>query len=711
MLMVNTFGKRARKVIRFLRKGWFVVLVLIGGFVAFDAASQSKDVFVGLSVDPVEQSLWHVLFVYLFMFTWSLSVWYSMRLILTTKGKNKWAEEEPSEVRSRNKAALWVGAAPYLIISLGFILPDYPQGEMLFILYSFGALVLGVFYVWLIRRVYQLNIDTKIEINRSQSSLFVLKDEVQGFKSLGRYYVTSFVLSIVTLLMMSYMPFGIWFSIAIGPLALFLLALTYLTIISGFLSWFAQRHSFPTGIVSLVWILFMSACNDNNDFRVLMGPNDVPKEKIEIAKEEASVKYQFDKWKNHESRKGLKTVFVVAGQGGGSRASFWTGNNLAKLNESIPNFYSNVFAISSVSGSSAGSGFYNALCYDAIKKGEYQNKAAISQKTREVTGADYLSPNTAGTLFPEIIQSISPFGIPPFDRSRYLEDAWSNEFESVTGTEFLEDPFDQLYSDKSSSYLLPFNVFNTTVIETGGKSLISVIKPSDERKRSKILHLNQELKQGQIPMKVAMSLSARFPAFTSAGTFETKNGSSDSLSIADGGYYENSGMETAVEIIDELIEYRRERLESEQDSFNIVLLFIENSNSEQEKDKSVQHFLSILQTPLNGLINTWGTEDEPMQDYVQQYFSQIRMIDSIPGDTLVKISLNYREGEYYPLSRFISEHTKGNMISQIEEMIIRADELDELQISEDSLTKYKETIEYNNACTFSFLKEQSAKNR
>jgi hypothetical protein len=59
-----------------------------------------------------------------------------------------------------------------------------------------------------------------------------------------------------------------------------------------------------------------------------------------------------------------------------------------------------------------------------------------------------------------------------------------------------------------------------------------------------------------LPLKTAVSLSARFPWLTPAGWFEIRDGSAPCgtrtgrgrLYLADGGYFENSGLETAIEI-------------------------------------------------------------------------------------------------------------------------------------------------------------------
>jgi hypothetical protein len=95
---------------------------------------------------------------------------------------------------------------------------------------------------------------------------------------------------------------------------------------------------------------------------------------------------------------------------------------------------------------------------------------------------------------------------------------------------------------------------NTTVADTGYPVVVAPVKFLQGRQTSvfdlKTLHESTGLDQtSDVPLGTAMSLSARFPLVMPAGLVATKT---QSTHLVDGGYFENSGVETARFVIERL---------------------------------------------------------------------------------------------------------------------------------------------------------------
>ena len=113
----------------------------------------------------------------------------------------------------------------------------------------------------------------------------------------------------------------------------------------------------------------------------------------------------------------IHPLFIVATEGGGIRAAYWTATVLGELQDKNPTFASHVFAISGVSGGSLG-----ALVFDALLA--EPNPEKFKGKARDILGQDFLSPALASMLYPDFVQRFLPFPVPHFDRARALEMGW-----------------------------------------------------------------------------------------------------------------------------------------------------------------------------------------------------------------------------------------------------------------------------------------------
>jgi hypothetical protein len=181
------------------------------------------------------------------------------------------------------------------------------------------------------------------------------------------------------------------------------------------------------------------------------------------------------------------------------------------------------------------------------------------KRVDEFFDADFLSPLLAALLFPDFIQHFLPFPIPPFDRARALEASIEKTWAQIAPEDpglFSGDVF-TLWNPEGST---PALVLNTTNVETGINHavmpfmrmddarvpLFDVLRAENESEeapdRREEPHDSGTRHRETIALSTAAVLSARFPWVLPAGSY-------DALSFVDGGYYDNSGLSSAEDII------------------------------------------------------------------------------------------------------------------------------------------------------------------
>lgn len=217
------------------------------------------------------------------------------------------------------------------------------------------------------------------------------------------------------------------------------------------------------------------------------------------------------------------------------------------------------------------------------KQEESQEKVAetdegvgeLEKIVRKTLGTDLLSPLVAATLFPDFGQRFLPFPVPAFDRARALELA----FEAATSELDPQDkvrPFAESFlSHWKPSGSTPALVMNATDAGSGRRVLISPFElhardattgggtimqfpfyPKEET-RSKPIQLGSVL---DIALSTAAGISARFPWLTPAATIDVSDGRIGSkhkkVRLVDGGYVDNSGVETVLDLIQAISEVK-----------------------------------------------------------------------------------------------------------------------------------------------------------
>jgi hypothetical protein len=391
-----------------------------------------------------------------------------------------------------------------------------------------------------------------------------------------------------------------------------------------------------------------------------LSDNHVVRTIASSAPEAPQVGAAFDAWINEQDRarevkkyqesKRNYPVFLIAAEGGGSRAAYMTALVLEALRKNCPDAIRHTFLIVGVSGGSVGALLASAgVKWDEQKLGvgcdgklELAGPGVKGGPETSVTGAagvDFLRPVLRGLLFGDIPARIMPsslfLGATPFfawwsDPAQYLEigidRAWrefdkSNERNqhSLSNTGFRE-----LWTGASSA--APALMLLTTDVTSGRRVAVSHLTTRIATKklpanspaskstcvqeaqdqglefRTRLLTLD-DLQPGiEVPAATAAVLSARFPGITSPGRLPC---SGPARRLVDGGYFENSGLTTVLELLGEL----RQRPSPTGVSF--VVVQIENGRASSdwsfangERPPPPNGWLPELMSPVRTIIAT-----------------------------------------------------------------------------------------------------------
>ena len=264
-------------------------------------------------------------------------------------------------------------------------------------------------------------------------------------------------------------------------------------------------------------------------------------------------------WHKHQvlrpSPTGFYPLFVVAAEGGGIRAAYWAASVLGRITDQNPCFPDQLFAISAVSGGSLGSAVFIAQLADAPVSadgfyGDREGRRPPGAKdflptTKKILGEDFLAPVVGAMLYPDLFQRFWFWPMPGFDRARTLEGAWEKAWSQTIKNDRFSKPFDNLW-EKQGPKWLPALFLNSTWVETGKRLIVSNLRltPEDFNDAE---DLNNFYTQESLPLSTAVHLSARFTYVSPAGTLE-KEGRIYGRAV-DGGYFENSGETTVLEIL------------------------------------------------------------------------------------------------------------------------------------------------------------------
>lgn len=591
------------------------ILVFLLAAYLFSVPDQALDLLNGIVSDGGLQILWF----WISITVLSLSLWYTSIFALANYDLSELKTVKPPEDGKKDIHHTWIVLLPYIFgISIYVIICFAFNGKEIINNY------LGWFYLFagIILAVILYRIRLRNLKKRNMKHLF--SKEALDWKlvsNLDKRLIkgSTIVLGVILLItlgmsFMSIKPAYIPRIFNSGAIVCFYLA--GISILFNVI-WGKVKLTYwklSTSVIILIIIPIFTLFNNNHHIRLIKeDPNLKPE----------GIVQDYKKWLNKHmasqnfSPENKLPIYLVAAEGGGIRSMKWTGLVLDQLYKANPDFGNHLYAISGVSGGSVGSVFQQA----SLHKGNPANEAH-SQKLSGAISDDFLAPVTFGLLIPDMVQSLIPFPIHAWDRSRWLEDAWHYSFEKQFEADILNQSIHQYWGNNKENLAHIF--LNCTVLETGQKALISDLSLS-EKYFAGTVDLGAEITKREahtgIPLKTAASLSARFPIVTSAGKVKLENGS---CQFVDGGYHDNTGLETISQILHMMIQ----ETDSEQlKSLKFSIILIKNSAEKGEEEVSSKDFIVDVSGPLNTLLSHWGNSSTNKIDNTTSLLSSLQQLE------------------------------------------------------------------------------------
>jgi hypothetical protein len=340
-------------------------------------------------------------------------------------------------------------------------------------------------------------------------------------------------------------------------------------------------------------------------------------------------------------------VYLISGQGGGSRAAVWFFMNMADLNNRYPDFFRKVFSMSTVSGSTTGANMYLAAQFKNIK---LDSDSIIRDASCSLYGRNYMSSSFFGLLLGDFIESRTDmFEEFPRDRNYHLQKeelAAFNETFKQDGKDFFEKDFFSPYLNTSRHWPLFF--INSTIVNFGTRGVFSPVQMNGF---SIARDLYGEFKNNtcntgdNIPMVACVNQSQAFPILSAYNYIDCVG------RLGDGGISENSGCATTLEIYQRLRQY----CDSTKKHVRIICLNITNSNLGSNKKVSYKR-ASIFNT-VNAAVHSPFDGNE-----TYAYKNLERQVNFLHNnDTVINCTLDTS----ITLSRTLSKESVKRMLDQM----------------------------------------------
>jgi Patatin-like phospholipase len=617
-------------------------------------------------------------------------------------------QNRPTLSLLRNVPA-WLGHAPFwvmaftLMLNFGRLSNLDQQNPAFAFKYASILLVLAgnyALFTWVLRR---LDRQTNQSSDETNIALFRSTNPARDYALLVDLAPRSILFGqgLLVAALMLFLPSstGLGLSQTIGLYAVVVLWLAALAYLGTLLYQFNNLPNYPIVLGLLLAVLAFSYVNDNSAIRHSPEVYDSLSQSVTSTTQlRPSIEAQYTQWLLTRGAFDRTTdsvplpVVVVATAGGGIRAATWTTEALLAVNQRIPGFDQHVFAISGVSGGGVGAATYLATLagQDSTTRTQYAlvgPDSAVTERIRAVVTHDLISPTAASMLFRGGIHNVIPFPVATLDRNRWLEDAWEkrllspNYLPDSAIRERLSRSFLSLWpalarpdTSRPAPPEFPSLLLNGAIAETGQKIVMSNLNLGNTTQRDNTFYDVVDLfasTNHDVPYKTATFLCARFPFVTSGGkatgtlpNIVTDHRQTD-YHIIDGGYAENTGIVSAVQLIKELQRVSQRLSNTGRLSRQVAyyLLFLPNY-APAENASSVQTF-RFLAEPVKGFLNTWNRNGVSLDQLVGYTLQRSQNELSFSYTSLM---LNTRKHRY-PLGWYISPTAARRMSQQAKDDI------------------------------------------
>lgn len=437
------------------------------------------------------------------------------------------------------------------------------------------------------------------------------KDDSNQQEEIKKYAFASLIIAASFLLI----PSPVALVNSIGAITVVAIALIIFSVVFSTIFHWGIENKIPSLTILIVLLVVFSWFNANDNHRI---------RQLGVTENRTlpPLETEFKNWLKSDNRKDLEEyekspVYLVATQGGGIFAAYHAATALSKLQDSIPNFSQHIFAISSVSGGSLGASAFSSLVKENVTA---TKKEKIEQKAKDLFSENLLSPLLSMGLFPDFVQRFLFWRIYEWDRAIGLEVAFERAWDDTQKTEpsqNYENPLKKsYYSHWDANGIAPALVINTTQVESGEPLRISPFEiPFPEGDENIFDPVDPKDKDKNIDFRLstAASLSARFPFVTPVAWYEKTQKNIDNppkdnnppedtkveSRLADGGYFDNSGVSTLLDIGRTLEKVKKETGRK----FEVIYLSIVDSPDNSSNDETKNPGLNEVGSPIRTVIN------------------------------------------------------------------------------------------------------------
>jgi hypothetical protein len=233
----------------------------------------------------------------------------------------------------------------------------------------------------------------------------------------------------------------------VGTPAVMLLGLAFWTAATVVIGAVSRLTRIPLGALLILMLLVSSATNwnDNHGVRLVSTEHMFERDLPSDLGQGATRAGQFDVWlENRQDWADFAgkpyPVFVIATEGGGLRAAYFTARVLAALQDRCPSFAEHIYGISGVSGGSVGAAVFAAHMRLTPRPSAgspcFASSGAPTGTSRlvdSVLRTDFLTPTLARLLFTDAMQQFAPWDIWRTDRADALDLTLQRRWNAVTG--------------------------------------------------------------------------------------------------------------------------------------------------------------------------------------------------------------------------------------------------------------------------------------
>lgn len=248
-----------------------------------------------------------------------------------------------------------------------------------------------------------------------------------------------------------------------------------------------------------------------------------------------------------EELKDCDEYFMIANEGGGLRANYWTLKVLDSLDNKLNGkLYERTIATSGASGGGIGQGLFNIMKQSDLD--ESDRKAAIEQ----IGCTDFLSRDVYSFLLPRFVGRMLGVALDP---EKINEGNWVNrrgdilqaqkyaEISSNSSNDNYNNSFNQFWYDAylDSEKSFPLTIIHSTHVLSGMEGIISPLK--DEKQIFSGYNFVNDLNGSSLSYINSLFLTNRFPVVSPVASIQTKG------QYNDAGAFDNIGLSSLIDLV------------------------------------------------------------------------------------------------------------------------------------------------------------------